>query len=63
MLIKFNVKNQKLEVKDSFIANKSNNYLELKFNFKSNDWDDKTKFNPKFKRDKFFNEIMEGKYD
>jgi len=42
-MIEFDVNNQKLEIlESSYLANKSHNYLELKFNFRTDDWLDKT---------------------
>jgi len=45
MLLNFNVKNQVLKLcSNENLANKSNNYLVLHFDFRSTDWNDKVKF-------------------
>lgn len=44
-MIKFKVKSQKLELTETdYIANYSHNYLELYFDFTTDDWQDKTKY-------------------
>ena len=45
MLIEFNVNNQKLtRITKEFLADKSNNLIYCKFNFKGDDWNNKEKF-------------------